>query len=60
MAKETVAIKDLIVSAAEGASDGVEVLQNADIAVVLEEFEMEVIYTAETSITNKTEGALGG
>ena len=60
MPRETVAIKDLIISAAEGASDGVEVLQDADIAVVLEEFEMEVTYAAETSITNKTEGTLGG
>lgn len=56
MSKETVAISDLIVSAAEGASAGVELLAQRDIAVELEEFEMEVIYAAETSITNKTDG----
>ena len=57
MAQEVV-IKDLILAAAEGASEGVEVLQNADIPVELEEFEIKVTYAAETSIETSTSGSL--
>ncbi len=57
---EAVTIKSLILSAAEGASSGVETLQKADIAVELEEFEMEVTYAAETSISKETTAGIGG
>jgi hypothetical protein len=57
MAQEAT-IKSLILSAAEGASEGVEVLQTADIAVELEEFEIEVTYAAETELITKTTGSL--
>ncbi len=55
MAQEAT-IKSLILSAAEGASDGVTVLQSANIPVELEEFEIEVTYAAETELTKKTTG----
>ena len=51
-------IKSLIVSAAEGASEGVDVLQNANIPVELDEFEIEVTYAAETEITASTDSSL--
>ena len=57
MAQEAT-IKTLILAAAQGASDGVTELQTADIAVDLEEFEIEVTYAAETSIEKTTEGNL--
>ena len=57
--KEAVTINSLILSAAEGAASGVETLQEADIAVELEEFEMEVTYAAETSISQETNAGLG-
>jgi hypothetical protein len=53
---QVVVIQDLILGAADGAAAGVQVLQNADIAVELEEFELEVTYAAETEVTNVTEG----
>ncbi|WP_017446755.1 hypothetical protein [Gayadomonas joobiniege] len=51
-------IKTLILAAAEGASEGVGELQQADIPVELEEFEIKVTYAAETSIETKTSGSL--
>jgi len=57
MAQE-VEIRSLILAAAEGASEGVEVLQDNDIAVELEEFEIKVTYAAETSIETSTSGSL--
>jgi hypothetical protein len=57
MAQEAT-IKTLILAAAQGASDGVTELQAADIAVELEEFEIEVTYAAETSIEKSTTGSL--
>lgn len=57
MAQEAT-IKSLILAAAEGASEGVSVLQAADIAVELEEFEIEVTYAAETELTTKTSGSV--
>lgn len=57
MAQEAT-IQSLILAAAEGASAGVTVLQNADIPVELEEFEIEVTYAAETELTSTTEGSL--
>lgn len=58
MAQEAT-IRGLILAAAEGASDGVSVLQDADIPVELEEFEIKVTYAAETSLTTETQGNLG-
>ncbi|MDW7691638.1 hypothetical protein R9C00_17175 [Flammeovirgaceae bacterium SG7u.111] len=55
MAQEAT-IKSLILSAAEGASEGVSVLQSNNIPVELDEFEMEVTYAAETELTKKTDG----
>ena len=55
---QAVVINDLILAAAEGASEGVTVLQQADIPVELEEFEIEVTYAAETEITQSTSGSL--
>lgn len=43
-------IKDLIYAAAEGASEGIEMLRDNKLPVELEEFEIEVTYAAETSI----------
>lgn len=57
MAQE-VTIKNLILAAAEGASEGVEVLQQNDIPVELEEFEIEVTYAAETEVTTKNNASL--
>lgn len=53
---QVVVIKDLILGAADGAAAGVEVLQNANIPVELEEFEIEVTYAAETEVTTVTNG----
>lgn len=55
---QEVTIKSLILAAAEGASEGVDVLQQADISVELEEFEIEVTYAAETSVETSTSGSL--
>lgn len=57
MAQEVV-IKDLILAAADGASEGVGVLQAANIPVELEEFEIKVTYAAETSIETTTSASL--
>lgn len=55
---QEVQIKNLILAAAEGASEGVEVLQSNDIPVELEEFEIELTYAAETSVETETSGSL--
>ena len=53
-------IKSLIIGAANGVADGVQVLQSANIPVELEEFEIEVTYAAETSIEKETTGSIEG
>jgi len=55
---QEVVIKDLILAAAEGASEGVDVLQAADIPVELEEFEIKVTYAAETSVETTSSSSL--
>lgn len=57
MAQE-VTITNLILAAAEGATEGVTALQAADIPVELEEFEIKVTYAAETEVTTSTSGSL--
>lgn len=51
-------INSLILAAAEGATEGINALQAADIPVELEEFEIETTYAAETSLEQKTSGSL--
>lgn len=61
MPEQDVTIKNLITSAAEGASLGVSELLKADppIPVELEEFEIEVTYAAETEVIKKNETEIG-
>ena len=51
-------IKDLIVAAAEGAGEGIEVIQGANIPVELDQFEIEVTYSAETAVTARSGGGI--
>ena len=55
---QKVIIKDLIVAAAQGASAGVKELQKADIAVELQEFEIEVTYSCTTEVTEEAAGGV--
>jgi len=57
---QAVTIKDLIVAAAEGASEGVDVLTGANIPVELDEFSIKVTYASTTEVTTKSAGSLGG
>jgi len=58
--QQSATIKELILSAADGAAAGVEVLQGADIPVELEEFEIEVVYSCTTTITDERVGNIDG
>ncbi len=51
-------IKELIVAAAEGAGEGVAEIQSANIPVELDQFEIEVTYSAETEVTTRSGGGL--
>ena len=55
---QTATIKDLIVAAAEGTGEGIEVLQTSNIPVELDEFEIEVTYSAETSVSERSGGGV--
>ena len=52
-------MQELTLAAAEGAAEGVTLIREADIAVELEEFEIEVTYSAETEVTSTGNGKLG-
>ncbi|MCA9885038.1 MAG: hypothetical protein KC615_20745 [Anaerolineae bacterium] len=51
-------MQELMLAAAEGAAEGVTIIRDADIAVELEEFEIEVTYSAETELKSESEGKL--
>lgn len=56
---QEVTIQNLIVAAAEGAGAGIMELQAANIPVELDEFEIEVTYSATTDVTSMGSGKIG-
>ncbi len=55
---QSATIKELIVAASEGAGEGIAEIQDANIPVELDEFEIEVTYSAETQVTSRSSGGL--
>ena len=55
---QSATIRDLIVAASQGAGEGIETIQAANIPVELDEFEIEATYSAETSVTSRSDGGV--
>ena len=58
--QQAVIISDLILAAAEGAGEGLQKMEDANVPVELAEFEIEVVYSCTTTFEKETTGAAAG